>query len=141
MDELIGPLLKARWFGAIENSKNPLGDLKRALPQFVQEDINSSAWIQGCPLNNLALEMSPLDKGFRQRLDKLYVEWRKSLGAGLSAGIKAGKVRKDVSTRNAAALIVAAQMGIWGTAKISQSEPLMIHAGAALCEYLDSLKA
>ncbi|HKG98773.1 MAG TPA: hypothetical protein VKA97_13210, partial [Pyrinomonadaceae bacterium] len=34
-----------------------------------------------------------------------------------------------VSTRNAAALIVAAQMGIWGTAKSSQSESLMIHAG------------
>ena len=97
MDELIGPLLKARWFDAIENSKNPLGDLKRALRQFVQEDINSGAWIQGCPLNNLAQEMSPLDEGFRQRLDKPYVEWRKSLAAGLSAGIKAGKVRKDVS--------------------------------------------
>lgn len=114
MDEIIGPLLKARWLDPIENSKNPLGDLKRALRQFVQEDINSGAWIQGCPLNNLAQEMSPLDEGFRQRLDKPYVERRKSLAAGLSAGMKAGTVSKDVSTRNAAALIVTAQMGIWG---------------------------
>ena len=64
MDEIIGPLLKARWLDPIENSKNPLGDLKRALRQFVQEDINSGAWIQGCPLNNLAQEISPLDEGF-----------------------------------------------------------------------------
>ena len=30
VDELIGPLLKARWLGAIENSTNPVGDLKWA---------------------------------------------------------------------------------------------------------------
>ena len=48
---------------------------------------------------------------------------------------------RKFQTRNAAALIVTAQMGIRGMAKSSQSESLMIHAGDALCEYLDSLKA
>jgi Bacterial protein of unknown function (DUF899) len=35
----------------------------------------------------------------------------------LSAGTKAGKVRKDISPADAATLVVAAQMGIWESAR------------------------
>ena len=66
--------------------------------------------------------------------------WRECLEAALSRGIKAGKVRKDISPRNVAAFVVAAQAGIIGTAKNAQSEELMKQAGEALFGYLDSLK-
>jgi hypothetical protein len=45
--------------------------LKRAFRQLVTEDINSGAWLQGCPFNNLAQEMSPLDEGFHKCIGKL----------------------------------------------------------------------
>lgn len=140
VDEIIEPLLKERWLDPLTDSTNPIADLKRAFRQFVKEDIENGAWLQGCPLNNLAQEMSPLDEGFRERIDRLYATWRKCFAAALAGGIKAGKVRKDISPRNVAALVVAAQMGIWGTAKNSQREELMVQVGEALCEYLDSLK-
>jgi hypothetical protein len=57
--------------------------------------------------------MSPLDEGFRVRIDKLYALWRKRLTAALAGGIKAGKIRKNIAPRNVAALLVAAQMGVW----------------------------
>jgi AcrR family transcriptional regulator len=140
VDEIVGPILKQRWLEPLEGSTNPIADLKRAFRQFVKEDIESGAWIQGCPLNNLAQEMSPLNDGFRQRIDGLYNSWRKCFASAIAAGIKAGKVRKDVSPRNVATLVVAAQMGIWGTAKSSQNKELMAQAGEALCLYLDSLR-
>ena len=115
--------------------------MKRAFRKFVREDIESRAWLQGCPMNNLAQEMSPLDEGFRIRIDKLYALWRKRLTAALAAGMKAGKIRKDVTPRNVAVLVVAAQMGIWGTAKNSRSEELMRQAAESVCEYLDGLAA
>ena len=59
----------------------------------------------------------------------------------IARGIKAGTVRKSVNPRRVAAFIVAAQTGIIGTAKNAQCEKLMLEAGAALFEYLDSLKA
>ena len=65
--------------------------------------------------------------------------WARSRAA-LSRGIKAGKVRKDISPRNVAAFVVAAQAGIIGTAKNAQSEELMKQAGETLFGYLDSLK-
>jgi hypothetical protein len=39
-----------------------------------------------------------------------------------------------------AALLVAAQMGIWGTGKYSQDQALVLQTTDALCTYLDSLK-
>jgi len=55
-------------------------------------------------------------------------------------GIKAGKVRKGISPRNVAALVVAALEGIMGTAKNAQSKELMQRAGQGLFDYLDTLR-
>ena len=140
VDEIIEPLLKARWLDPLSHASDPVAELKRAFRHFIREDIENGAFVQGCPLNNLAQEMSPLDEGFRKRIDGLYASWRRGVAAALAEGVKAGKVRKSVSLRNTAALVVAAQMGIWGTAKNSQSRDLMAQAGEAVCEYLDSLK-
>jgi len=68
------------------------------------------------------------------------VEWRECLEAALARGIKAGKVRKDISRRDVAAFIVAAQAGMIGTAKNAQSGELLKAAGAAFFDYLDTLK-
>ena len=40
-----------------------------------------------------------------------------------------------------ASLLVASQMGIWGTGKSSQDQNLMTQAVEAICGYLDTLKA
>ena len=140
VDEIIGPILKQRWLNPLAGSKDPIADLKRVFRQFVKEDIASGHFVQGCPLNNLAQEMSPLDEGFRRRIDRFYAAWRKCFAAAFVDGMKAGKVRKGTSPHDVAALVVAAQMGIWGTGKSSRSEELMSQAGEALCAYLDSLK-
>jgi AcrR family transcriptional regulator len=140
VDEIIDPLLKLRWLDPMRQTTDPIAELKRAFRKFVKEDIESGAWLHGCPLNNLAQEMSPLDEGFRVRIDKLYAEWRQCFSAAIAAGIKSGKVDAGVSPRAVAALVVAAQMGIWGTGKYSQSRDLMNQATEALCGYLDSLK-
>jgi TetR/AcrR family transcriptional repressor of nem operon len=140
VDEIIGPILQQRWLAPLADSKDPIADLKRAFRQYVKEDIDAGHYVQGCPLNNLAQEMSPLDEGFRKRIDKLYSLWRKTYADAFRAGIKAGKVSKSVEPASVAALVVASQMGIWGTGKSSRSVELMSQAGEAVCAYLDSLK-
>lgn len=140
VDEVIAPHMKAQWFDPMAESVDPITDLKRTLTRFMKEEVENGRMVQGCPLNNLAQEMSPLDEGFRKRIDKVYAAWRECLAAAFARGIKAGKVRKDISPGNVAAFIVAAQSGIIGTAKNSQSEELMKQAGTAFFGYLDSLK-
>lgn len=140
LDEIIGPILQQRWLAPLTNSRDPIADMKKTFRQYIKEDIESGHYTQGCPLNNMAQEMSPLDEGFRKRIDKFYAAWRKCYADALAEGIKHGKVRKNVKPEEAAALIVASQMGIWGTGKSSRSKELMTQAGEAISAYLDSLK-
>jgi len=140
VNELIQPWIKECWFDPLSESLDPIADLKRLLRQTMKEEIAGGKYVQGCPLNNLAQEMSPLDEGFRQCIDKIYCSWRENLAAAFARGIKAGTVRKNVSPRRVAAFIVAAQAGIIGTAKSAQCEKLMMEASTALFDYLDSLK-
>jgi len=86
--------------------------LKRIFRQCAKRKIADGGLVHGCPLNNLAQEMSPLDEKFRQSLERIYVAWRETVAAAFARGIKAGKVRKDVSPRKVAAFIVAVQAGM-----------------------------
>jgi AcrR family transcriptional regulator len=141
VDEIIAPILEQRWLAPLADSTDPITELKRVFRHFVKEDTGSRTYLQGCPLNNLAQEMSPLDEGFRKRIDALYAAWRKRYSDAIAAGIKAGQVRKDVSPRKVASLLIATQMGIWGTGKSSQNKDLMIDACEALCGYLEDLRS
>jgi AcrR family transcriptional regulator len=125
----------------VTGAADPLAEIKAAFRRFIREDIDSGSWLNGCPLNNLAQEMSPLDEGFRSRIERLYESWRETFAAALAEGARRGTVRPGVDAADAAALIVVAQMGIWGTGKYSRDEALMTRAGEALCDYLDTLAA
>jgi hypothetical protein len=92
-------------------------------------------------MNNLAQEMSPLDDGFYGRINRLYETWRERSAAALERGIQAGTVKADIKPKNVAALIVAAQMGIWGSGKSSRNQDVMRTAAEGLCDYLESLRA
>ena len=141
LDEMIGPLLLQRWLEPVASSTDPLTDMQRAFRRYVEEDLSSGLWLQGCPLNNLAQEMSPLDSGFHQRIDRLYDTWREAYAAALARGIQAGAVKPSISPESVAALIVAAQMGIWGSGKSSRRTAIMRQATDGVCDYLESLRA
>jgi TetR/AcrR family transcriptional repressor of nem operon len=138
--EVIDPDLKQQWSEPLARSTDPITDLKRVLRQCAKRNVANGRLVHGCPLNNLAQEMSPLDERFRTALEKIYVEWRETVAAAFARGIKKGKVRKDVSPRKVAAFIVAAQAGMAGTAKNAQDKALLLQTGQALFDYLDSLK-
>ncbi|MEP6766338.1 MAG: TetR/AcrR family transcriptional regulator, partial [Gemmatimonadaceae bacterium] len=140
VDEVIEPLLMHRWLDPLKESRNSLAEIQHSVRHFVTEDIASGTWHHGCPLNNLAQEMSPLDAGFHSRIDRLYGIWRAGFSQAITAGIAEGTVLKSVSPDRLATFVVASQMGVWGTGKSSRSEALMIEAAEALCEYLESLR-
>src|SRR5215475_1767016 len=111
--EVIHPHFKQQWSDPLANSTDPITDLKRIFRQCAKREIADGGLVHGCPLNNLAQEMSPLDERFRQSLEKIYFGWRET---------------------------VAAQAGMAGTAKNTQDEALLLQTGQALFDYLDSLK-
>src|SRR5437016_6908087 len=58
VEEVIQPKIKACWLDPLANSIDPIADLKSTLRQFVKSEAGNQRLMQGCPLNNLAQEMS-----------------------------------------------------------------------------------
>jgi TetR/AcrR family transcriptional regulator, transcriptional repressor for nem operon len=140
VEEVVAPRIKARWFDPLVESVDPITDLKHLFEQTMEHAVESGHLVQGCPLNNLAQEMSQLDEGLRKRILNVYAMWRECLTEAFERGIEAGNVRKDISPVDVSAFIVAALAGIIGTAKNSRSGELVRQAGEAFFGYLESLR-
>ena len=138
VDEVILGLIRDKWFQPLQNSENPID----ALIGVVRSTSLKSEHVRcGCPLNNLAQEMSPLDEGFRKRLAKIFSEWHDGIAAALRKGQKRGVVRSDVDPDETATFLIAANEGCWSLAKNSQDVRVLESGIRSMIRYLKSLRA
>ena len=97
VEELITPYIRRRWVAPLMAAPDPVAALisllEQASSRLTPEDI-----LHGCALNNLAQEMSPIDAGFRIRLNRVFTMWRDGIAEALQRGQAAGCVRGDVDT-------------------------------------------
>jgi TetR/AcrR family transcriptional repressor of nem operon len=141
VDDVLASVLNQRWLAPLAEGEDPITTLQNSFRRHIRDDITSGNLIYGCPMNNLAQEMSPLDEGFRVRFDAMYETWRRTIADALERGQRAGRVLKKVDACAAATLIVVGQIGIWSTAKHSRNAKLMTEAGEAICAALETLRA
>ena len=94
----------------------------------------------GCPLINLAQEMSPLDAGFRQRLATIFRDWQDGVATALRDGQKHRKVRRDLEPGQAAGLLIAMVEGYGSLAKNAQDAKVMEAGIKNIVEWLRSLR-
>ena len=93
----------------------------------------------GCPINNLAQEMSPIDEGFRKRVEEIYQAWRLEMTNALSRSQKAGYMTKDVNAQDVATLVIAVLQGAVGIAKNAQQPKIFSDYTRGLLQYLKTL--
>lgn len=105
-----------------------------------KEDWGDEAITLGCPVNNLAQEMSPIDQGFRMRTEGLFEAWKEALSEVLKQGQQAGIVDPSVSTENSALFILSIIEGIQGLTKVHQDNEIYFTCGRELERYLSSLR-
>src|SRR3989442_14548491 len=74
VDELIREHILNRWVRSLEKAANPIDGLLAILRS--KEPHPGFDHRLGCPLTNLAQEMSPLDEGFRTRLHSVFGQRR-----------------------------------------------------------------
>ena len=139
VDEVITPIIKAVWEDNLADADDPLAmiiEIINSLPDSKPMSIVE----YGCPLNNLAQEMSPLDEGFRQRLDASFTIWSTALVTALQKAKDSGSIRADINCEETATFIMAALEGCIGLAKNAQSKERLITCNRGLTDYLQSLK-
>jgi TetR/AcrR family transcriptional repressor of nem operon len=139
VDEVVKGLLLERW-GVLEP---PTGDPVTALQRVLRgraAKLTTREVELGCPLNNLAQEMSPLDQRFRRGVNATFDLWTDAVAKDLARGQAEGTVRKDVDPRKIAAFVVASIEGSFGLAKGAQSAAMLRSNLEVLSSFLESLR-
>jgi TetR/AcrR family transcriptional regulator, transcriptional repressor for nem operon len=137
VEEVIGPDLRAKWLLPLKTCKDPID----ALIGIVQgESVRHEDVRGGCPLNNLAQEMSPLDEGFRKRLAMVFHAWQEGIASALREGQVHGIVRRDVEPAEAAGFLIATLEGYVSLAKNAQDAKVMKAGIRNIVVWLESLR-
>src|SRR5580698_9720250 len=138
VEEVISPDVRGTWVRPLQNVKDPIGVLISIVQRL---SVRPRDVCGGCQLNNLAQEMSPLDAGFRKRLEIIFDAWREAAASVLRQGQIHGSVRRDVEPTDAAGLLIAMVEGYGSLAKNAQ-DPKVIKAGIRnIVGWLRSLRA
>jgi TetR/AcrR family transcriptional regulator, transcriptional repressor for nem operon len=137
VDEAVADIMRQKWQVPLANVENPID----ALIGIVQGTSRGKHDIEcGCPLNNIAQEMSPLDEGFRRRTAKLFREWQSAIAKALREGKVRGVVDKRVDPDESSTFLIAAYEGYISLAKNSQDAAGLKAGLSAMVHYLDTLR-
>lgn len=138
VDEVIAGVIRERWMTPLKDAANPIDTLIEIVEgtSFKHSDIAA-----GCPLNNLAQEMSPVDEGLRWRIAKVFHAWIDAITEALKRGQEQGQVRREIDAGDAASQIVAMYEGYTSLARNQQTELYVMRGTRALRHYLEGLRA
>lgn len=138
IDEVIKTRLDGLIFKSLRESARPVETLLEIVAT-IDERRPSNFIEQGCPLNNLMQEMSPLDETFRDHLNAVLMLWKDAVENALLRGKAQGVIRDDVDCQAVALFVVSAWEGCIGIAKNLQSAEAFGSCMRQLHGYLRSL--
>ena len=137
IEEIVANLTVDKWLIPLEQGKDPIATLISIVrsTSVRPKDIRG-----GCPLINLAQEMSPLDEKFRRQLEKIFVDWQEGIAAALRSGQSQGMVRRDLVPKETAGFLIAMYEGYALLAKNAQ-DPKVWNVGIRnIVGWLNSLR-
>ncbi|MGR8932054.1 MAG: TetR/AcrR family transcriptional regulator [Gammaproteobacteria bacterium] len=139
LEELIEKRIQELWIDPLKKYEDPLVGLHRIYKR-IGKVWNDEFFRLGCPLNNLAQEMSPIDDGFRGRIEAFFLFWRDVFAAALERGQQQGIVAVDIDCKQSAMFIIASMEGILGMTKNQRDKTVYENCGKELKRYLESLR-
>lgn len=139
LDEVIKDTVLQFWLRPLEEYNDPIDGLQRLVSE-AGKNISNEDVLLGCPLNNLCLEMSPINDGFRQRVNQIYELWREAFARVLRSGQANGTVIKSIDATDCATFIVASLAGCRSLAKSAQSRDVLTACGQNLIRYMETLR-
>ena len=139
VDDVLTDMIAAQWVVPLRHAED--------VPETIATEFEKGAAvlraqqpILGCPLNNLAQEMNPLDDGFRHRTTAVFALWQDSFRVALERAQERGDLISAFDPAEVAYLLVAQIEGILSLARNSQ-DPRTLDIGArGLRRYLESLR-
>lgn len=138
VEEIIANILDNSWLRHLRGPGEPIDIL---IGIVRRTSVRSNDVKHGCPLLNLAQEMSPLDEQFRKRLESIFHAWQEGIAAILRKGQAQGTVRRDLNPEETASFLIAMYEGYVSLAKNAQ-DPKVWNVGIRnIVGWLRSLRA
>jgi len=129
-----------RWAEPLQVCSDPLACLMEITRDTV-ESLTSDEVEMGCPLNNLAQEMSSIEESFRTKVSSIYMMWRESIAQAIAVGQVKGLVSNCVNPHNVAIFYISAISGCRGLAKNARSAEILQSCLEGIETYLQALRA
>ncbi|KKZ88794.1 TetR family transcriptional regulator [Rhizobium phaseoli] len=83
-------------------------------------ELTQKGGVSGCPLNNMAMEVSQHDADMREEVSAVFRAWHEALSASFEADVEA-KRGHGLDPQKTATLVIAAYSGAMAMAKASQN--------------------
>jgi TetR/AcrR family transcriptional regulator, transcriptional repressor for nem operon len=138
VEEIIAKLVRDRWLHPLLSDGQPIDILIGIVRRIPGRPADVRA---GCPLLNLATEMSPLDEQFRKRLERIFLAWQEGVATLLRKGQSQGTVRRNLNPDEAASFLVAMVEGYASLAKNAQDMKVWEVGIKNIVGWLRSLRA
>jgi TetR/AcrR family transcriptional regulator, transcriptional repressor for nem operon len=140
VDEVLREKILERWIRPLAAYKNPLqGILKRY--KVLTEAMTDEDLARGCPLNNLAQEMSAVDPLFREKIRAVMTLWIEETERYLKKAQEDGYLKPTADTHQLAVFIVMLEEGSFGLVKSMADRRLFDSLYASLRGHLSALTA
>jgi AcrR family transcriptional regulator len=115
----VRPAVREAWIDPVRNAAALGKGVTEAFGSIIG-DMQTRQSVQGCPLNNLALELALTDGDLRRGVESIFAEWRAALIERI--GDTRGGAKLDDGGRTAAAnFVISVYSGAMNMAKAAQS--------------------
>nr|CRH07046.1 putative Transcriptional regulator, TetR family [Candidatus Magnetococcus massalia] len=140
VDEVFPAVFQEAFFAHFASRNNFVDGFLYALEEDMKKN-GEMLVAQGCPVANLAQEMSPIDEDFRVSVNAMFQKFIGNLKRELIKGQQAGNVREDVDAGTTALFIGASMEGCVNLSKASSSIAMFRQCGDGLKQYVKTLRA
>ena len=139
IDEVIFEFSRQLFYSSLKGVEDPIAGLQKAFFDMSQK-MTDDEIAMGCPVNNLAQEMSGLDEGFKTRINKIYEAWHEGVLTCLKKAKEKQIIRSNIDERQISLFIICAMQGISGAAKCMCSKKVLLEQVGVLSDFLDDLR-
>ena len=124
--ESVAQLIEETWITPIRAATSTKAGVLAAVQAVALQIEQDRRGVRGCPLNNLAIELSLVDPDFRAACRELFERWTTAIAGRIRQDIRERKLR-TMDPRETATAVVAAFSGAMAIAKARQrAEPIHV---------------
>jgi AcrR family transcriptional regulator len=117
--ERVATSVEETWLAPMRSARSTLDGVLTVFARVIAELEHRGA-VAGCPLNNLALELSLADPDFRVSVNVVFDTWRRVIADRIRTEQASGGL-EDADAEDLATFVIASYSGAMAMAKASQS--------------------